>query len=154
MVISSIHTRRICSPTSHLTSCLVGCQVTVFSAPSALVFVNGFNISHSLEPTPLCHGDRLVCQTEIHPRRAHSSVSCTHRTRVHLCINIWRKLAFQIQPRVHIAPLPSYSYHYKPKTTTFAHACTHLRLLTSHNPLRFWGSTITSASTFRLQWRR
>ena len=37
-------------------------QVTVFSAPSALVFVNGFNISHSLEPTPLCHGDRLVCQ--------------------------------------------------------------------------------------------
>lgn len=37
-----------------------GKEVTIFTAPGALAFVNGFNISESLEPTPLCNGDRLI----------------------------------------------------------------------------------------------
>ena len=35
-------------------------QVTIFSAPGALAFVNGYNISEALDPTPLCDGDRLI----------------------------------------------------------------------------------------------
>jgi hypothetical protein len=35
-------------------------EVAVFTAPGALAFVNGFNISDVLEPTPLCNGDRLI----------------------------------------------------------------------------------------------
>ena len=35
-------------------------EVSIFTAPGALAFVNGFNISEVLEPTPLCNGDRLI----------------------------------------------------------------------------------------------